>query len=268
MKRSKPAYTTDLSQFQVHPKNRDYKPNTKRHRELFARMKRLGYDSAYPLKCSQGSDGKFMIHVGHHRFRFAAELRIGVWYVVVPAEELAIAGANELASEELTAEPWTLRDFVRSFAAGGNPEYIYLESFAKQYRLPIGIAASLLYGWAPAGGSIGQLLQRGTWVSRDRKFAVMLAELAADCAAQGVSFARNRFFLHALVNMVRLQGRFRVDHFRQQVRRYPRMMSLRACTDDFLDEIEIVYNYNTNKTKKCPLASLVRQAVAEEKNRA
>jgi hypothetical protein len=111
--------TKDYGLFNGYMAQRDLR---QKHLERVVRsMKKYGYDSTEPIKVN-----KFMeVTDGQHRLRAAIICSLPVYYIVVEEDE-PIDKIREMAR---ATEPWSVTDYVTSYARQGNENYKLLLQF-------------------------------------------------------------------------------------------------------------------------------------------
>src|SRR5262245_39047629 len=77
-----------------------------KHKKLRESMKKNGFVPSFPIVVRRHADGVLEIYDGQHRFAFAVELELPVYYV----ED---KGTWDVAEINSTAKTWTLADYAK-----------------------------------------------------------------------------------------------------------------------------------------------------------
>jgi len=237
------SFTKDLSIFEMHELNRDISD----HPALEESMRLHGFMPSSPMHCVRNGRGKLKIIRGHHRFKIAKTLGIGVWYVV----DQSVTDIFELEGD--SASRWTLSDFVHARAKAGVEDYGRLLDFQKRHGIGLGAAVSLMAG--ESAGSLNAVVKakRGTFrVSRDLSHANLIGELVDFCRATGATCAGETSFVNALSAVARVPE-FEPLVFKRRVAKMPSLLAKQATGKSYLAIIEDVYNYEA-KGKRVNLA--------------
>jgi hypothetical protein len=242
--------TKDYTLFEMHPCNRPL------HKDavLLASMKAHGYLDDYPIICVRNGNNKLQIVEGHHRFDCARRLGLPVWYKV-SAHHVGLFTAEGGKSK------WSLADFVFAYAKDGREEYQFLTKFIEDHGLPIGSAASLVGGESANSNNKIQNVKAGTFRVGDMAHANTVVWITDECRALGITFAATAAFVAAVSSVSRVPE-FDGVLFLRRVSLYPTNLHKRATMDEYLEEIETVYNYSTKGTQRVPLAFRAREVAS------
>ena len=245
--------TKDYSLFEMHPCNRPL------HKDavLLASMKKHGYLDDYPLICVRNGNGKLQIVEGHHRFDCAQRLGLAVWYKISDHHV-------GLFEAEGSRSKWSLADFVFAYTRAGYEEYQFLTKFMEDHGLPIGSAASLVGGESASSTNMGGAIKTGKFHTGDMAHANTVVWITDECRALGVTFATSSAFVGAVSAIARVPE-FDGVLFLRRVSLYPMNLHKRATVDEYLEEIEAVYNYAGREGQRVPLAFRARE-VAKSRN--
>ncbi len=239
--------TTDYSKFVLNSLNRSLHGSEK----LEESMRKHGFRPSSPIHVTKGSNGMLTVKRGHNRLAVAMKLGLPVFYIVDND------GMSIFEWESDSKSTWSLSDFVTGYALDGVESYVTLSKFCKRFNLKAHIAASLLIGHSAETGNVTTLIKSGRFVAKEHKYAEKVGNMIAACYDAGMRFARKKGFAAALSRMARVPE-FSTETFLAKVKLHPKMISDRVTTDEFLDEIEALYNYAT-KSKRHPLAHMARE---------
>lgn len=233
----KPALerTFDHGRFVRHASNRDF---TEKPR-LRESMRAHGFMPSSPIHVAtiHGST-KLAVIRGHHRLHYAKELKLPVYYVVDDSV------TNIRLIEGIGGEEWKLKDFVHSSVADGVNDYEALRDFSANHKLSLTVAASLLAGQTVASADMNNDIRDGVFAinSGEIYHAKLVTEITDFLVGRKVKFAVKRSFVGALSNALRVPE-VEFDRLLSQVKKHWEMLSNKATIDDFLSDIERVYNY-------------------------
>jgi hypothetical protein len=132
--------TRNYSQFSFTKENRsvDVLNMSTAHRKLRASMEKYGFLPSFPITVSS-RNGRFPIIDGQHRFTFARELGLEVYFVVVDLD-IDVAEINAAQCG------WSMRDFANRWKNHGVRDYQTGLEFSEHYGMPIGISFAMLSG--------------------------------------------------------------------------------------------------------------------------
>lgn len=245
--------TGDYSLFDSYEVNRVVNKQTKRYRRLKASMKKYGWIPAHPLHVVPGPGGRLKIKAGHHRFAAAVELKIPVRYVVCNDNGISI---YELESP---SEPWNTKDFLDSYAKGGNKTYVFIKEYCQRTGVGLSAALSLFNGYSGASYStnISDKIKDGTFEIKDYHHPEIVAALISAAGSAGFAGAANRNFVAALSKVVKTAG-VDLDRLKAKMKAHPYLFQKCASVDAYLAMLEEIYN--RQRSDKVPLAFLANSA--------
>jgi hypothetical protein len=180
---------------------------------------------------------------GQHRLAAAKELDLPVYFLVSEEADLKTTQAVNTSSRK-----WSAKDYVDSYAAAGDNEYIYLQQFIETFSLPVSTALFLLSGvrrTGLAGG--GKLLSN----MKEGKYRVMSPERGAEIARWMATLRpyctfnpnANRDFVAALAEMY-THERFSFDRLVSKLEAHQLKIDRRPSVKYFILLIEEIYNHN------------------------
>ena len=218
--------------FQGHDHNRCDKLKP----ELIESMRKYGFLPSGAIHVRRIEGGKFEVIRGHHRWLTAKHLGIPLWYIV---DETVVDRLEDL---ETSGQDWTVNDHVKSKSIH-NDDYLALLEFQKKYRLPIGVAANLLSGVCASSKKI----KSGNFkISGDTTIAETVAKLSDILFDIGIKFSKSSGFLDAVSRCLRVPE-FDLNILKQKAQNFPKHMIKRGTSNEYLEEIERLYNYASRK---------------------
>ena len=240
--------TTNYDLFEVHEYNRDFRPDP----QLAESMRKHGFSPWCAIAVKPLPGGKLKILKGHHRFLEAKRQRLPVWYIVDNSTKITLA---EL--EGSSHERWSGYDFATAYRKAGITPYDTLLRFKEDYGLSTGTAAQLCGGVSSASNNEMKKVKAGTFKVGEMKHAWEVVRITGLCGELSIPFATSTGFV-AAVSMACLVPEFDQDAFMGKLRLYPRMMNRRSTRQEYLEEIESLYNYKA-RDLRMPVAFRARE---------
>lgn len=235
--------TTSYSQFCFAQENRDVDVTHLRpeHKRLRESMRRYGFLPSCPITV-RAVNGRFEILEGQHRFTFARELRLPIWYVIVDVD-IDIAEINQ------TQATWRIIDYARRWAKDGRADYIEALDFAKTYGVSVGYAFAILAGTI-IFHNISAKFRAGAYRITSRDYAKRIGESFKDiCDAANPSAKRALF--ESLVACMAVPY-FDEARLITTLRAQPDLLAPANTRDGYLKSFEDVYNFRRHSRE--PLA--------------
>lgn len=219
---------------------------------LLMSMKTNGFLPQWPISCERNGGGKLKIIAGHHRFAYAKQLGLPVWYVVADThvDICDIEGGRRSA--------WSIRDHIVARAKAGQSDYQLILDFAEEHHLPLGLAVSMVGGESGDSGNKVKQIATGRFHAGDMTHAYAVVDVTDRCREIGIPFATHAAFVNAVSSSLRVPE-FDVRQFLHRVSLYPGHMTKRGTVREYLEEIEALYNYTTKPDRRLPLAFRARE---------
>jgi len=242
----------DYDMFTMHANNRALTPR----KDLERSMKEFGFMPSSAIQCVYDPElDKLVVIRGNHRFSIAKKLKIPVKYIVDPS-------LTDFTKLEPATQNWRLTDWVFSYANAGNSDYMFLLAYAKEHKLPITVASSLL-ATNSASGLKGTLIKFGKFKkSEDISHATRVLAFADKCN-QLESFTKGKtvYFLRAVSSLD--IGGVSLTKLIEKILKYPRKLVACTQTAEYLRLFEEIYNFNVPEKSKVPLVYLAQKAMRE-----
>jgi hypothetical protein len=242
--------TKDYDLFELHDLNRLFHKD----KRLESSMKKHGFMPSSPLQCVKNGNGKLKIVRGHHRFDYARQLGLPVWYIIDETNQ-------DIYDLESTKSQWSTRDFVDARAKGGDEHCLKLLDFMKKHALPVGAAASLVGGESAGSHNKISQIKPGTFRIGDLKHANQVVRITDRCRELKIVFSTSTAFVSAVSFALRIPE-FNIDLFIHRLDLNGTQMRKRGKVDEYLEEIEALYNYGAHKTR-LPIAFRAREVARE-----
>ena len=228
--------TDDYSIFDTHENNRPIHDDVR----LLDSLKKHGFAPSGAIHCRKNGDGKLKIIRGHHRFRYAKMLKIPIYYTV---DDTAF-DLYELEGSSM--QKWSSMDFLYSRARSGDKVYKELLAYQRKHNLPLRAAASLFGG--ESGGSCNKLRQvkTGTFQKGDQDHGNKVIEVINALDKHRLDFNRSGSFVKAVSLTIRIPD-LSYTELLHRTSKYGAFLRRRANCQDYLEEIEALYNRNNKK---------------------
>lgn len=232
--------TTNYRKFKKMLDNREVSPN--RVQKIVKSIDQVGYVMS-PIIVNE----KMEVIDGQGRLAAAERLGLPVYYVVAPG-----IGIEECRAMNLNQSNWNIKDFVNSYSAGGNINYINLTNLMKEFEKTLGVNTlyAIAYGdvYHSAGG-VGERIRSGLlmfdsaeYVSA-RKLCNYLTEFAPIVNRIG---GRKELYFGAIRFMVTCDGCDRKALKERVVKRQTSLLPV-ANMEQALDMLGDCYNFRCAK---------------------
>jgi hypothetical protein len=244
--------TTDYEMFVMNEFNRGIDPKkVKQIQNSMIERKNAGeepYKKTKAIIVREIDGHKKQIQEGHHRYVAARSSGVPLYYMVDNTDFDIVKDAGEVTD-------WKLVDIVKAFANQGNEEYRDLLRFSQSTGIGLSVCAALLSCYfSEIGKYLIKSLREGEFKITHLSSAKDLVAVAKTCKDAGVDFALDRSFLLALKAAMSLVG-FDPGQFVTRVSSEPKFMIRRSRTNEYLEEIESMYNRRSRDT--LPIKHLV-----------
>ncbi len=218
---------------------------------LFASMKEHGFMPSSPIQCIQNGSDRLKVIRGHHRLDTAKKLKLPVFYVVDDSN-------IDIHDLEVGRSQWTLHDFAISRASNGDVDIAKVLEFQKRHGLTLGMAASLVGGEGAGSNNKASQIKDGTFLAAsDMSHANKVVAITDHCREYEIPFATAKGFVSAISMALHVDA-FDSAIFIHRVTLNPRLMSKRGTAEQYLVEIEALYNFAAKK--QVPLMFLAKDA--------
>lgn len=178
--------TTHYAQFKLDAVNRPINPDKLERLYDAVSVKNLLADN--PILVSLD----FVVLDGQHRLRVAEALETPIFYQF--ASDTTI---DDVASLNSNRSSWKFADYLCSWCARGNPEYIKLREFIRRYDWMIPTMAMELCHYGTRLG-LRRAFTDGRYVCNDIEFAEKVAQGLLDFRSFGFRYWNSRVFMYAV----------------------------------------------------------------------
>jgi len=232
--------------------------NLDEHNALLASMKEYGFLKSFPISVVSNGSGKLIVKDGQHRLAFAEKLGLTVYYV---EEKMNF----DVAKVNKSTKIWVPKDYAQKFAASGIKSYQEGLDFAEQYKLPIGIAFSLLAGYTEYT-NVRKHFKNGTFKIKDRAWAEAVANVYTPLIALSKAIRSTRL-LEACMAVCRVPN-FDSKRLLRGAELCREKLVPYSTRDAYLEMLEAVYNFRRQQLvglKSAAIMAMRDRAAAKPK---
>jgi hypothetical protein len=240
--------TTNYELFEMHEYNRPLHDN----KILEASMRKHGFIPSCAIHCVKTNSGNLKVIRGHHRLHYAKRIGLPVWYIVDDTQ------TNLFDLEGASTGVWSLSDFVEARAKAGDKGAQKILDFRKETGIDLMTCCSLIGGESAGSNNKSKLIKQGTFRTGSLQHAYEVARVVGHCRNLKVPFATSRPFV-AAVSMALRCKECDINVLLHRMDQAAGTMMKRATKDDYLSELQSVYNRNA-KTNQIPLVYLAKEA--------
>lgn len=234
--------TSDYSMFVSHDNNRPISARP----ALKKSMQTYGFMPSRPIQVRKLANGKLGVTSGHHRLYYAQLLKIPVYYVIDPL-------CSDLYYAEKSSRPWSMSDYVTSYASAGKDDYRQLMFLHEQSGIPLSLIAALAADCPSCiSGGIVNTIAKGTWkIDPEAKTHMQNVLDVVAIAAKTLDFAKTSNFVRSISRAVAIKE-VSVQQLSHAFSNHGHTVKRCATIDDYMEEIESLYN----RFKRGPLVPI------------
>jgi hypothetical protein len=220
--------------YQLFTRGTDNRPtNEKKHKRLFASMKKYGFLSSFPIICYRNGAGHLIVKDGQHRLMFAETLGLPVYWKEETVD-------FDLATVNSTPVNWALVDYAKSYAERGIAVYKNGLEFCQTHRLPIGMGFAMLAGNV-SYSNISADFTSGNFKIKDRPWADAVASVYVSLVALSAE-VQNARCLEACMAICRVKD-LDIARLLINAKRCREKLVAYSTREAYLDLLEEVYNF-------------------------
>lgn len=221
----------------------DTNRDVKRIERLTISMQLHGWIDAYPLHCKLDKSGKLIIKAGHHRFAVARALGLPIKFVVSEDN-------FEVWEEAYTTNPWSLPDYLCAHSRSGKADYVALERYFKDSKIPLSQSAALLSGRLGTS-SIGDIFEfrKGNFKITNPTHAERIKEFISYCDGLGIPFSRNVRFINAVARILLVDG-VDEDRLKSKIKSHITFIQKQPDVSGYIKMIDYVYNRSVKRWQR------------------
>lgn len=221
--------TTDYSIFEANFMNRDIIPAHVNN--LYKDMSVNGW-----LKGSYiivNKNGKLIS--GHHRLLAAMKAKVPVSYVI---EDIA---DDDVSSVCKISRNWNIIDHLRHFVKLGNPHYVVLDRFMKNFPTLRPTEAMMLVK-NTGTAQTRYHFEQGLFETKNMTIAYQWGHQIMSLKPYFERYYNKSIFVRGLIKVLQ-NPQFDFDEFLHKVKLRPTMLQPCGTVEKYLEMIEVIYNY-------------------------
>jgi hypothetical protein len=241
--------TTNYDLFEMHEFNRSLHDN----KILESSMRKHGFMPSCAIHCVKTTGGKMKVIRGHHRLHYAKRLGLQVWYIIDDTQ------TDLFDLEGSSTGVWSLRDFVDARAKAGDKGAQKVRDFHIETGIDLMTCCSLVGGESASSNNKQKQVKAGSFKIGNMQHAYEVARVVEHCKKLNVQFATVKPFVTAISAALRC-GEVDINTLIHRLDQAAGNMMKRSTRDDYLDELESVYNRGA-KTKQIPLAHIAKNTM-------
>lgn len=182
---------------------------------------------------------------GQHRLLVAKNNNLEIYYTIASNADL-----REVQMLNAVIKPWSLTDYLSSYIAVGNTDYLELKEFMSQNDLSIGNSMALLTNRYnipyEKRFSTNNIFKSGQFKVTDREYANKMVDILNDMKRFCTQYAwRDRDMLQAIAKLEKQGADF--NRLSERAEKSGKKIERQANTRGYIREIEDIYNYQSNR---------------------
>lgn len=231
--------TTDYAKFKTLAGNRDIKNS--HVQKLKASMQQKHLVNAIIV------NEDMEIIDGQHRFAASKELGLPVYFYIVNGY-----GTKEVQILNTNMQNWNKRDYLVSYCELGNPTYLSIAEFWKQYNAFTITGVAMLLG----NQQSKRAFEEGNFVIENIEFSKLVGNRLMDISYFYDGFNR-KAFIAAMLSIYKTNKKFDHDFFISKLRTSNKFkLTDQTNSGAFKELIEKIYNYRSRSGTKIRVADL------------
>lgn len=231
--------TTDYSIFKPNFMNRDIIPSHVNN--LYKDMLVNGW-----LKGSYIVVNKNWVLIsGHHRLLAAMKAKVPVSYVI---EDIA---DDDVSSVCKITRNWNIIDHLKHYVKLGNPHYVVLNTFMKNFPTLRPTEAMMLVKNSNSSPT-RHLFEQGLFETKNMDVAYKWGRQIMTLEPYFEKYYNKSIFVRAMIKVFQ-NPKFKFDEFLHRVKLRPTMLQPCGSVEKYLEMIEKIYNYRRGEGEKLNL---------------
>ena len=186
---------------------------------------------------------------GQHRVSAAMEVGVSIAYILEKT-----AGFETIRSLNSRQKNWAITDHIHGFVVEGNPHYIKLNNFMKQYP-ELKPTEAMMLCTNSLNGSDRENFESGRFVTKNMDKAVEWAMNIMELKPLFEGYNRSTF-VRALIKIMTRCKDFSFDEFVHKVKLRPSNIHFCGSVDEYIRMIEEIYNFSRNKSGRINLRNI------------
>jgi hypothetical protein len=181
---------------------------------------------------------------GHHRLLAATKAKVPVSYVI---EDIA---DDDVSSVCKITRNWNIIDHLRHFVKLGNPHYVVLDRFMKNFPTLRPTEAMMLVKNSGTAQARFQF-EQGSFETKSMDIAYQWGHNIMSLRPYFDGYCKS-IFVRALIRVLQ-NPQFNFDEFLHKVKLRPSMIHMCGTVEQYLEMIEEIYNYRRKTDEKVNL---------------
>ena len=222
--------TNNYGKFVLSPFNREVKRTWRLEQSLL----KYGWLDEYPMAVTRLPDGKLRIDDGHNRFYAARKHGRPVKYVETNSKITQ-------SERDGTHTPWSLQDYMDSFAQNNFGAYLVVVDFHKKTGIKLNACISMLSGSSAGSGNWRKQFKDGTYRLGDPAHALLVADLVAHCRKHEFRHWNDTPFVNALSKIAWAEV-FDPQVLKSKITAFPEHLKKHGTREEYILMLEAIYN--------------------------
>ena len=232
--------TSDLSKFSFFKENRDVKPS--KLKQIRSRMKSHGWEKGSFLLVNE----HFQVIDGQHRLTVARELGVSVQYIIVQGGDM-----STVCQRNSGGNKWNIIDHLGSFVKSDKTHYVLLDRFMKNFP-DFRPTECMMLVKNSSSSSTRDVFESGNFETKDMKVAYQWGRDLMSLKRYFPDGYNKAIFVRAMVRVFQ-KPHFNFSEFLHRVDLRPSMLHMCGTVEQYLEMIEVVYNYRRRTDEKVNL---------------
>ena len=186
---------------------------------------------------------------GQHRVSAAMETGVSIQYILETT-----AGFETIRNLNSRQRNWAIHDHIHGFVVEGNPHYVKLNNFMKQYP-ELKPTEAMMMCTNSLSGSDRETFESGRFVTKNMDKAVEWAMNIMELKPYFEGYNRSTF-VRALIKIMTRCKDFSFEDFVRKVKLRPSNIHFCGSVDEYIRMIEEIYNFSRNKSGRINLRNL------------
>lgn len=198
---------------------------------------KYGWWDEEPMPVVRLEEGKLRIEDGHRRFYAARKHGIPVKYVEISRDRPRPTQADR----DGTHKPWSLNDYLRSFAKNNIKAYMAVYEYHQRSGIKLNACISMMSGSSAGSGNWRKQFKEGTYRLGDSAHALLVEKLVAHCRKHEFRHWNDTPFVNALSKIAWAEV-FDSAVLMSKITTFPELLKKHGTREEYILMLEGVYN--------------------------
>lgn len=179
----------------------------------------------------------YQIIDGQHRFLAAQKAGVSMYFIMddkITSDEISLINTNK--------KNWNIITHLQKFVKLGNPHYVVLDKFMKNYPSLRPTECTMLVRNS-LGSADREIFESGNFKVKDMKLAYEWAYNIMRLKPYFEKGYNKSIFVRALIKILTSKPEFKFDEFIHKVELRPKSLVMCGTVDQYVGLIEEIYNY-------------------------